>query len=62
MRVRNVSGRPIEVDRGRIVDRSAVAEVNSRDPQVAAALEAGRLKRMPPPPSTGPAEVQEDEL
>ena len=56
MRVRNCAGRPLVVE-GRLIDPSAIGDVNSRHPEVAAHLDAGRLRRLPP---DRPTKGQED--
>lgn len=51
MRAKNVTTRPLDIEEGRSVPAGEFGDVNSRDPVVAAHIEAGRLvarRRRPP--------------
>lgn len=56
MRAKNCTAQALVVDGGRILGAGQFGEVNSRDPAVAAHLDAGRLRR----PSRRPTPATND--
>jgi hypothetical protein len=64
MRVKNVSPFPVPVGGGQMVDVGGHADLNSRTPEVAAALDRGVLTRTtsrPAPRRPAPRDVSEPE-